>query len=80
MSNRILWFVHHYLWDTARTPTFDEKTEATWQEFVEANRAFAIALAEEGDRAPVYLIQDYHLALASGAHRGAPGCRCFAPG
>jgi len=63
MANRILWFVHHYLWDTARTPTFDEKTEATWQEFVEANRSFAVALAEEGDRDPVYLIQDYHLAL-----------------
>jgi trehalose 6-phosphate synthase len=63
MSNRILWFLHHYLWDTARTPVFDEKTEATWREFVEANRMFALALAEEGDRDPVYLIQDYHLAL-----------------
>ncbi|MEO8422315.1 MAG: trehalose-6-phosphate synthase [Actinomycetota bacterium] len=63
MANRILWFVHHYLWDTARTPTFDEETEITWQAFVEANRAFAITLAEEGDRDPVYLIQDYHLAL-----------------
>ncbi len=52
MANRILWFLHHYLWDTARTPVFDEATEATWQEFVEANRSFAIALAEEGDRDP----------------------------
>ena len=66
MSNRILWFLHHYLWDTARTPVFDETTEATWQEFVEANRSFAVALAEEGDRDPVYLIQDYHLALVPG--------------
>ncbi len=63
MSNRILWFLHHYLWDTARTPTFDELTEANWQEFVEANRSFAQVLADEGDRDPVYLIQDYHLAL-----------------
>jgi len=63
MANRILWFLHHYLWDTARTPVFDETTETTWHEFVEANRSFAIALAEEGDRDPVYLIQDYHLAL-----------------
>jgi len=66
MANRILWFLHHYLWDTARTPVFDETTEATWQEYVEANRSFAIALAEEGDRDPVYLIQDYHLALVPG--------------
>jgi trehalose 6-phosphate synthase len=63
MANRILWFVHHYLWDTARTPTFDEETEVVWQEYVEANRAFAVALAEEGERHPVYLIQDYHLSL-----------------
>jgi trehalose 6-phosphate synthase len=63
MSNRILWFVHHYLWDTSRTPMFDEKTEDVWQDFVEANRAFANALAEEGDRHPVYLVQDYHLSL-----------------
>ena len=33
MANRILWFVHHYLWDTARTPTFDEETEVVWQEY-----------------------------------------------
>ncbi len=63
MANRILWFVHHYLWDIARTPTFDEQTEVVWQEFVEANRAFALALADEGERDPVYLIQDYHLSL-----------------
>jgi trehalose 6-phosphate synthase len=69
MANRILWFLHHYLWDTARTPVFDETTEATWHEFVEANRSFAITLAEEGDRDPVYLIQDYHLALVPGMLR-----------
>ena len=75
MANRILWFLHHYLWDTARTPVFDETTEAMWQEFVEANRSFAIALAEEGDRDPVYLIQDYHLALVPGMLARAPsGC------
>jgi trehalose 6-phosphate synthase len=69
MANRILWFVHHYLWDTARTPMFDEETEVFWQHFVEANRAFAAALADEGDRHPVYLIQDYHLSLVPGMLR-----------
>jgi trehalose 6-phosphate synthase len=63
IANRILWFVHHYLWDAARSPSFDDATRADWGEFVEANRAFAVALAEQGDEDPVYLIQDYQLSL-----------------
>lgn len=70
MANRTLWFVHHHLWDTARTPMFDETTESAWQDFVETNRAFAVALADEGDRNPVYLIQDYHLPLVPEMLRG----------
>ena len=23
VANRLLWFVHHYLWDTVRSPAFD---------------------------------------------------------
>ncbi|HWO69591.1 MAG TPA: trehalose-6-phosphate synthase [Actinomycetota bacterium] len=66
VANGMLWFVHHYLWDTVRSPVFDEETEENWQAYVEVNRRFAEALAEEGDRAPaepVYLVQDYHLCL-----------------
>ena len=37
-----------------------------WEQYIEANRSFAMTLAEEGDRDPVYLIQDYHLALVPG--------------
>jgi trehalose 6-phosphate synthase len=65
ISNGVLWFAHHYLWDTPRTPTFGEGTERAWNDYVAVNRMFAQALAEEGDRmpGPVYLVQDYHLAL-----------------
>jgi trehalose 6-phosphate synthase len=66
VSNGILWFVHHYLWDTVRTPSFGEDTDRAWADYVQVNRTFAHALAEEGDRLarpPAYLIQDYHLAL-----------------
>ena len=66
VSNGILWFVHHYLWDTVRSPSFDDETERAWGEYVDVNRTFAQALAEEGDyqrSKPVYLIQDYHLSL-----------------
>jgi trehalose 6-phosphate synthase len=55
--------VHHNLWDIPRSPMFDDGTQEAWVDFVEANRAFAQALAQEADKHPVYLIQDYHLCL-----------------
>ncbi len=66
VSNGILWFVHHYLWDTVRSPSFDDETLRAWSEYVDVNRTFAQALAEEGDQQrsqPVFLVQDYHLSL-----------------
>ena len=66
ISNGVLWFVNHYLWDVPRQPSFGTDVGEAWQQYVEVNRTFAKALAEEGNRAvgrPVYLIQDYHLAL-----------------
>jgi trehalose 6-phosphate synthase len=63
IANGMLWFVHHYLWDIARSPRFGDDTTRDWQEFEEANRSFAIALAQQAGDSPVYLIQDYHLSL-----------------
>ncbi len=66
VSNRVLWFAHHYLWDTARQPVFDERFGEAWDAYVTVNRAFAEALASEAGRSsaePVFLVQDYHLAL-----------------
>jgi trehalose 6-phosphate synthase len=69
ISNRILWFLHHNLWDIPRSPVFDDTTQEAWQSFVEANRSFAQALANEADHDPVYLVQDYHLCLVPGMLR-----------
>jgi trehalose 6-phosphate synthase len=66
ISNRVLWFMHHYLWDTVRSPAFGDRVREAWVHYVDVNRRFATALAEEGERSPTepaYLIQDYHLAL-----------------
>lgn len=66
ISNGILWFAHHYLWDTVRQPVFDEAVDAAWSDYVAVNRQFAEALAEEAERIGgpcAFLIQDYHLAL-----------------
>jgi trehalose 6-phosphate synthase len=63
IANGIMWFAHHYLWDIARAPSFGERTEQDWADYVEANRAFARALATEAKHDPVFLVQDYHLTL-----------------
>jgi trehalose 6-phosphate synthase len=66
ISNGVLWFAHHYLWDTVRSPAFGDDVKQAWEDYVEVNRRFATALAEEGERAgeePAYLVQDYQLAL-----------------
>jgi trehalose 6-phosphate synthase len=62
-SNRILWFVHHYLWDPPRSPTFGEKEADAWEAYQDVNRRFAEAAAEEAAESGSALIQDYHLAL-----------------
>ncbi len=66
ISNGILWFAHHYLWDAVRTPSFGDKELHAWDDYVDVNQRFAEVLAEEGGRQPgrpVYLVQDYHLTL-----------------
>jgi trehalose 6-phosphate synthase len=66
VSNRILWFLHHYLWDLARSPRFDQTTARAWEGYRRVNDAFAEALAEEGrdvGYSPDFLVQDYHLSL-----------------
>jgi trehalose 6-phosphate synthase len=68
ISNRVLWFVHHQLWDVPRQPRFDRETETAWRAYREVNELFAGVLTEEGGRfadegGPAYLVQDYHLAL-----------------
>lgn len=62
ISNRVLWMLHHCLWDAPRTPAFDAGTALAWEAYRRVNAAFADALAEEGDSD--FLVQDYHLALA----------------
>jgi trehalose 6-phosphate synthase len=65
ISNRILWFLHHMLWDIPRAPRFDDATRLAWDAYERINRAFAEALAQEGGDSNdvAYLVQDYHLAL-----------------
>ena len=66
ISNGVLWFAHHYLWDTVRSPSFGKDVERSWEHYVDVNRRFALAMHEEGERLgpdPAFLVQDYHLSL-----------------
>ena len=63
IANGVLWPTHHFLWDVARTPVFDESTWDDWEAFEATNRAFAEVL-DEAPRDAVFLIQDYQLPLA----------------
>jgi len=69
ISNRILWFLHHYLFDTLHEPSFDRQVKTAWSEgYVEVNRRFAekVAAITQDDPRPIVLIQDYHLYLVAG--------------
>jgi trehalose 6-phosphate synthase len=70
ISNPLLWFLQHYLWDTPRLPDITNETWAAWRDGYEAvNRLFAneiIAVAEQLYDEPIIMLQDYHLYLCPG--------------
>ncbi|HEY6537501.1 MAG TPA: trehalose-6-phosphate synthase [Candidatus Dormibacteraeota bacterium] len=65
ISNPLLWFIQHYLWDLGREPILDSRTEHAWRDgYLKVNAAFAdkvVELAERGTGRPLILSQDYHL-------------------
>ena len=65
VSNEVLWFAHHGLWDGAHTPTFDRSWAAAWEAYRVVNAAFADAVAEAAPEGAVVLVQDYHLCLVA---------------
>ncbi len=70
ISNPLLWFLQHYLWDTPRSPDITREIWDAWHEgYVAVNRQFAdeivAALDTSGEDALV-MIQDYHLYLCAG--------------
>lgn len=65
VSNRMLWFANHCLWDELNIREFGEPELAAWANAYEpVNRCFAEAVAEVADDHGLVLFQDYHLAMA----------------
>lgn len=70
ISNPLLWFIQHYMWDAVRTPTFTPEMWSAWESYVRVNEAFADAIADAAGRPgdpAIIMLQDYHLYLCAGA-------------
>ncbi|HUV72881.1 MAG TPA: trehalose-6-phosphate synthase [Anaerolineae bacterium] len=70
VSNPLLWFLQHYMWDLVRVPTFTDDVWAAWRGYQQINQAFAEAIAAQaasGGRCSIIVLQDYHLYLCPGA-------------
>ena len=65
VSNEVLWFAHHGLWDLSREPAFDATWPDAWEAYRSVNHAFADAVAEAAPRDATVLVQDYHLCLVA---------------
>lgn len=63
VSNGVLWFLLHGLFDLVRRPRFDRRFREAWEAYVAVNRAFADAVAELAAEGETVLVQDYQLSL-----------------
>ena len=68
ISNPLLWFLQHNMWDGVRSPSITRETWVAWKDgYVKVNEQFAEAIAEEvknNDKPCLVMMQDYHLYLA----------------
>lgn len=67
VSNPMLWFLQHYLWELAYTPSVDVAFQIAWDEgYARVNEGFADAVLEELELEPsaAVFFHDYQLYLA----------------
>ncbi len=63
VSNSMLWFCHHHLFDAARRPRADLRWLEAWDAYRQLNQLFAQRVAKVAPEGGRVLVQDYHLAL-----------------
>jgi trehalose 6-phosphate synthase len=80
ISNPLLWFLQHYLWDTPRSPDITKEIWEAWRNgYVAVNELFAdeiVTAADSLSADPLIMLQDYHLYLcAKYVRERRPGAR-----
>jgi len=74
ISNPLLWFLQHSMWNFISSPTITRETWQAWEQgYVVANNQFALTLASHIRSNPgrsLVMIQDYHLYLVPRMLRG----------
>ncbi len=63
VSNGVLWFLHHGLFDLTRRPRFDRRFREAWEGYVSVNRSFTDAVVDVAGPGETVLVQDYQLTL-----------------
>ena len=67
ISNPVLWFIQHYLWDLAQQPIINGRIHRAWTNgYVEVNKQVARRVVEVGrslPNRPLVLVHDYQLYL-----------------
>ena len=63
ISNGVLWFLFHGLFDRVRRPAFDQRFREAWDAYTAVNAAFAEATAEAAAPDDIVLVHDYQLTL-----------------
>lgn len=63
VSNGVLWFLFHGLFDRVRRPRFDHHFREAWEAYRTVNGAFADATADAAGSGDVVLVNDYQLSL-----------------
>ncbi|MGQ0823484.1 MAG: alpha,alpha-trehalose-phosphate synthase (UDP-forming) [Actinomycetota bacterium] len=69
VSNGVLWFVFHEMFDRVRRPQFDLRFREAWDAYVAVNEVFADATAKVAAEREIVLVQDFQLALLPGLLR-----------
>ncbi len=79
ISNPLLWFLQHSIWDFSRAPTLNRETWQAWEEgYVAVNQQFANAVVKQvrqNQHPSLVMLQDYHLYLAPSMIRKQLGSR-----
>lgn len=69
ISNPLLWFLQHSMWDVPRSPVIDHKTWQAWDNgYHVVNRLFAREIADlvkKKNKPILIMLQDYHLYLTA---------------